>query len=180
MTEFIINFVASSTLAYNAFTEAPFAKYIGAFGVGFMGSFAYVTALYYRFIGDDRDHRMVILEPFLRRETYSHRLNVYYRLELSFWRTVWYCAIGGFISFFFQLTVPNFAVIQSLIIGATWPSSVLPYLSGRMMAPTQQEKDQLLEDLKPSQSVFESVSGKMDNLAEQIKDLKKKLAKKSQ
>jgi hypothetical protein len=105
-------------------------KLIFAFLVGFLGSAAYITALYFKFVGDSDQNRSIILKPFCK-STVS---------AISYVKCFWYCIIGGFIAVVFQFDVPNFVAVQSLILGATWPAIVSQFLSGRMSEPSPKEK----------------------------------------
>jgi hypothetical protein len=102
---------------------------IKAFIVGALGSVAYITALYFKFIGGTDENRNIISGPFLRKDGGG----------ISFAKIIWYCFIGGCISVIFQIDVPNFVAIQDFILGITWPAIVSQFLSGRMVYPNPEE-----------------------------------------
>jgi len=104
-----------------------------AFLVGFLGSGAYITALYFKFIGDNDQNRSIIFQPFC--QIYSNSVDMR--------KCFWYASVGGCIAVVFQFDVPTFVAVQSLILGATWPAIVSQFLSGRMAAPSAQEINNL-------------------------------------
>ena len=108
-------------------------KLVDSFFVGGLGSAAYITALYFKFIGDSDDNRSIIFAPFCKKTTNDTHIL----------KCIWYCVIGGFIAVVFQFDVPNFVAVQSLILGATWPAIVSQFLSGRMASPSKQEIEKL-------------------------------------
>ncbi len=112
------------------------AKLFGSFLVGMLGSAAYFTALYFKFIGISDEQRGILLEPFKEPPSYARLFN---SKPFSSKKVLWYSIIGGFIAVVFQYDVPNFVAVQSLILGATWPAVVSQFLSGRMVAPSQEE-----------------------------------------
>ncbi len=114
-------------------------KLLLAFIVGCVGSFAYITALYFKFIGDTEDNRRIVMSPFLNLKSEGGRIVK----KMSFSKVAWYCGIGGGIAVIFQFDVPNFVAVQCLILGATWPAIVSQFLSGRMANPSQKELDAL-------------------------------------
>jgi hypothetical protein len=116
----------------NFFAQIPM-KVVLAFLVGALGSGAYITALYFKFIGDSDGNRDIIIKPFRKR----------YSTDISVNKCVWYSVVGGSIAVVFQVDVPNFVAVQSLILGATWPAIVSQFLSGRMSAPSKQEQEEL-------------------------------------
>jgi hypothetical protein len=130
-------------------------KLVLAFLVGSLGSAAYITALYYKFIGDNDENRSIIIKPFCN--PYSNYIDGR--------KCIWYCAVGGCIAVVFQFDVPTFVAVQSLILGATWPAIVSQFLSGRMAAPSPKELDSLSKPRSP----------KMDKtLLDQFKEISKK------
>lgn len=108
-------------------------KLILAFLVGSLGSGAYITALYFKFIGDSDENRGIIFRPFYKK----------YSTDVDYRKCLWYCGVGGCIAVVFQFDVPTFVAVQSLILGATWPAIVSQFLSGRMAAPSAKELDGL-------------------------------------
>jgi len=109
-----------------------------SFVVGFMGSLAYFTAMYFRFIAGSRLDRIIMFSSFRKcRDDGSH--------VVSRRKVVWYCALGGAVALVFQLPEPTFVPIQALILGVTWPSIIIHLLSGRMAEPTQQERNDLAQ-----------------------------------
>jgi hypothetical protein len=138
-----------------------YSKLIWAFGVGSIGSAAYITALYFKFIGDTDNNRKIVIGPFMKR----------YREDVSFWKCVWYCCVGGFIAVIFQFDVPNFVAVQCLILGATWPAIVSQFLSGRMANPHPKEIEDLLKRTAPTdtEKVFQSIQSLRDRIANSIK-----------
>ncbi len=131
-----------------------------SFLAGILGSSAYFTALYFKFIGFNEDNRNIILEPFKNKKGLISKKKV-----------LWYCVVGGFISMVFQINVPTFVPVQSLIIGATWPAIVSQFLSGRMASPTTDElhalenskydkekEKELVERFKAIKESFERIS----------------------
>lgn len=113
-------------------------KLIFAFVVGFIGSAAYLTALYFKFIGDTETNRQIVLQPFFKKKK-----NFLEESQMGIQKCLWYCMFGGLIAVIFQFDVPNFVGVQSLILGATWPAIVSQFLSGRMANPTKSELDAL-------------------------------------
>ena len=105
---------------------------LSALIIGFLGSLAYYTAVYFKFIGGKEEYRKLILSPFINDNG-----------KTRVFRLAWYCFIGGFIAVVFQLPQLAFAPIQSFILGCSWPSIVVPFLSARMYEPTKEEKDEL-------------------------------------
>lgn len=110
-----------------------------AFFVGGLGSFAYLTAVYFKFIGGNDNNRKIILEPFYENNNFYSKL--------SFIKIFWYSFVGGSIALVFQINVPVFAAVQSLIIGFTWPMIVGQFLSGRMSLPTEDEREALIDSI---------------------------------
>ncbi|MBP9718944.1 MAG: hypothetical protein KBD46_00580, partial [Candidatus Levybacteria bacterium] len=104
-------------------------KLIFAFLVGFLGSVGYVTALHFKFVGGADKNREIIIKPFYSSSSF-----------LTFFKHFWYCLIGGLIALIFQIDVPNFVGIQSLILGATWPAIVSQFLSGRLVSLSDEER----------------------------------------
>jgi len=131
-----------------------------AFLVGSFGSAAYITALYFKFIGDTNENRRIVIEPFLRKNSDS----------VSIWKCIWYCLIGGFVALVFQYDVPNFVAVQSLILGATWPAIVSQFLSGRMANPSQKEIEELLG--KPRQGNVNYLEN-MKNRIKEVNEIRK-------
>src|SRR6185312_17542322 len=105
--------------------------------VGFVGSLAYVSILYFKFIGKNNTERQIILRPFLEND------------ELHFWKLIWYCIIGGFIAAIFQYPESTFVSVQCFLLGVSWPSLVLHHISGRMKDPTEDEIDEINKYTKP-------------------------------
>ena len=121
-----------------------------AFIIGFLGSLSYYTSVWFGFIGGDSVSRKIILKPFTECEWYLKPLNI-----------IWYCFIGGFIAVVFQLPQSTFAPIQSFILGCSWPSIVIPFLSSRMYEASRKELDEMKREnaqmtankkLEPSES----------------------------
>lgn len=129
--------------------------------MGFLGSIAYFTALYFKFVGINDDYREIILEPFLRNK---------YSSSISKRKVLWYSSIGGFIACVFQANVPTFVAIQSFIIGATWPGVVSQFLSGRMESPThdEQNKKDLAKKMEENEreADVDSIANLMKKIAE--------------
>lgn len=148
---------------YNALNALPFEDKIASFVVGVLGSYAYVTALFFGFVAESSKKRDLILKPFV------NKLYDFQPSKLNVIRTLWYCSMGGVIASLFQFTISNFAPIQSLIIGAAWPSTILPYLSGRMMEANKID----LEALGESSGVEEKQSNLVKGLTQLIKEAKK-------
>ena len=117
-------------------SEEIYLKLLYSFTVGGIGSAAYITALYFRFVGETKETRRIVIEPFLKR----------YSDVASVPKCFWYCLIGGFIAVIFQFDVPNFVAVQSLILGATWPAIVSQFLSGRMTHPNPREIDEFINE----------------------------------
>ncbi len=112
-----------------AMSPEIYTKLIPSFLVGGLGSAAYITALYFKFVGDTDANRAIVTQPFRARISGN----------MSFLKCSWYCIVGGFIAVVFQFDVPTFVAVQSLILGATWPAIVSQFLSGRMVNPKQEE-----------------------------------------
>lgn len=110
-------------------------KIVGAFIVGALGSGAYLTALYFKFIGDSDGNRSIIMQPFKKQDSSG----------ISLKKCFWYSSVGGAIAVIFQFDVPTFVGVQSLILGATWPAIVSQFLSGRMSSPSKQEQQDFEE-----------------------------------
>lgn len=104
-----------------------------AFLIGFIGSMAYVTAVNFKFVGGNDDHRSVMLSPFRNKKD-----------RLCPVRFVWYALVGGLIATIFQMPQSAFAPIQNFIIGCAWPAMVTQFLTGRMYDITEGEKEDLM------------------------------------
>lgn len=111
-------------------------RLLWAFLVGLLGSFAYVSAIVFGFVGGDPQQRDVMLRAFSGAGK---------RDRLSWIRTTWYSAIGGGVALVFQIPEHSFVPIQSFVLGITWPSIVSQVLSGRQREPTPAEKHERLE-----------------------------------
>ncbi len=136
-------------------------KLVLAFLVGAIGSAAYITALYFKFIGDTDGSRTILMRPFTKFK-YNKKTGLLER-KMNIGKCVWYCFIGGCIAVIFQFDVPNFVSVQSLILGATWPAIVSQFLSGRMANPSQKE----LEDIaKPQPYDVSSMRERIKGLSE--------------
>jgi hypothetical protein len=132
----------------------PYLKLVLAFIVGCIGSAAYITALYFKFIGDTERNRKIVMGPFMKYVKDKEREGIWHS-KMSILKSAWYCSMGGFVAVIFQFDVPNFVSVQSLILGATWPAIVSQFLSGRMTTPSQNEIDELrrpFSSLKEGQS----------------------------
>lgn len=140
------------------------AKLIGAFLVGFVGSAAYITALYFKFIGVDDKSRSIIMNPFCSNG------------RVSKVKCLWYACMGGCIAVIFQFDVPNFVAIQSLILGATWPAVVAQFLSGRLASPTKEEDvgRELLSAVEKSTQNYPADSKLLEERIEKLKKNSKK------
>lgn len=103
-------------------------KLFFAFIAGFIGSLAYVSVLYFKFIGRSNHERDLILRPFLSGVSGIH-----------FWKLIWYCCIGGAIAVIFQYPEPTFVPVQNFLLGVSWPAIVSQHISGRMKSPTEDE-----------------------------------------
>ena len=136
-------------------------KLVYSFLVGSLGSAAYITALYFKFIGDSDDNRSIIFKPFCKK----------YTNDTAVLKCLWYCVIGGFIAVVFQFDVPNFVAVQSLILGATWPAIVSQFLSGRMASATKPELDKLngLDNSKSPAIDQVSIKERLNALSESFK-----------
>lgn len=115
-------------------------KLLAAFLVGFLGSAAYLTTLYFKFVGDADSVRNILVSPFLNKEG-----------AVSFSKVLFYCTIGGAVALVFQWDVPNFVAVQNLILGITWPLIVSQFLSGRMISPSKREIDEYGKALEPNE-----------------------------
>ena len=115
----------------------PYWKLIFAFFAGMVGSAAYITALYFRFIGENDSERRVVMKPFMKRYSVFG--------ELDKLKCFWYCCVGGAVAVIFQVDVPTFVAVQSLILGATWPAVISQFLSGKMVAPARDDIKQDIE-----------------------------------
>lgn len=135
-------------------------RLLGSFLVGCIGSGAYFTALYFKFVGRSDAQRKIILDPFIRYENDEPKVSIR--------KVVWYCCLGGSIAVVFQYSVPNFVAIQSFIIGATWPSVVSQFLSGRMEEPTKDEREAQLDTLKLKRKSRQSQEDVLDNLVDNL------------
>jgi hypothetical protein len=101
--------------------------------IGFAGSMAYFTAVYFGFVGQSLDSRTHILTHF-QGQNGIHLL-----------KPIWYAVFGGVIATVFQLLQSEFVPVQSLILGATWPSVVAQFLSGRQTGPSDDEAKRAAE-----------------------------------
>ena len=108
-----------------------------SFLIGSLGAFSYLVALRLGFIVGNKDKREIILEPF------QHESN-----WVVVGIIVCYSFVGGFISVVFQLPQASFVPIQCFILGVSWPSVVMPYLSGRLSEPTKDEMDDVIKKAK--------------------------------
>lgn len=122
-------------------------KLILSFVVGFLGSAAYLSTLFFKFVGDEDNSRRVMLQPFQGRN-----------IAITLFKCCLYCFIGGAVSTVFQYDVPNFVPIQDLILGVTWPAIISQHLSGRMKKPSQEELDNIKNDLAPTIKSSEAVN----------------------
>jgi len=125
-----------------------------AFIVGFFGSAAYITALFFKFIGDSEERRRIVIGPFLRSDM----------KKAGIMKCIWYCIIGGFVATVFQFDVPNFVAVQSLILGATWPAIVSQFLSGRMTSPSQKEVDEFVNSQPASPLNTDEISKRLEEI----------------
>lgn len=129
-----------------------------AFLVGLVGSLAYVSIVYFKFIGKNDAERQIILKPFLKND------------EIHILKLFWYCIIGGLIAAIFQYPESTFVSIQSFLLGVGWPSLVLHHISGRMKDPSEDEINENTKQLATSkeeiqakddwEKLFESVNKK--------------------
>lgn len=118
--------ITSITLVYKFLASGElFWKLFFSFIAGALGSTAYITALYFHFVTTSKQQRNEVIKPFYRRYTGS----------LCYKRVGWYAFIGGSIAMIFQVDVPAFVPVQSLILGATWPAVISQFLSGKMTEP---------------------------------------------
>lgn len=101
-----------------------------AYIAGFIGSLAYVSALYFKFIGRSHNERMLILQPFLNSDDSIHIRKL-----------IWYCSMGGLIAVVFQYPEQTFVPVQNFLFGVSWPAIVSQHISGRMKDPTDKEID---------------------------------------
>lgn len=131
---------SSSPITVGLIIVSPYLKLVYAFIVGMIGSAAYVTALYFKFIGETDDTRRIVMGPFLK---FKNGKDGLFRSSMSVWKCIWYCGMGGCIAVIFQFDVPNFVSVQSLILGVTWPAIVSQFLSGRMVYPNKGELEKL-------------------------------------
>lgn len=143
-----------------------YSKLILAFAVGAIGSAAYITALYFKFIGETDDHRRIIMMPFQNLEGMLDGTTI---RKMSVSKCFWYCVVGGCIAVIFQFDVPNFVAVQSLILGATWPAIVSQFLSGRMASPTSSELDLLRRASSPLSVGTSSLAERIRKIKEQSK-----------
>jgi len=123
-------------------------KLLFAFIAGLIGSLAYVSVLYFKFIGRSNQERMLILKPFLDKDGAIH-----------FFKLLWYCCIGGAIAVLFQYPEPTFVPVQSFLLGISWPAIVSQHISGRMKDPTVNEMSELV---KPQATKEEEKQAKDD------------------
>lgn len=148
--------VTQATSTISAIATWSYWKLVWAFLAGAGGSSAYITALYFHFVGHTQIERRIVIERFLK------KYSIHDEVDLP--KCIWYCTIGGAIAVIFQVDVPNFVAVQSLILGATWPAVISQFLSGRMVSPSKQ-------DLNDIQKKEESIA---PNLIEMANDIKKK------
>ena len=129
-----------------------------SFIIGSLGAFSYLIALRFGFITGDKEKREIILEPF------HHKWAVVVLINYAI-----YSLVGGFISVVFQLPQNSFVPIQCFILGVSWPSVVMPYLSGRLTEPTKGEMDALKRA-----NVIQTQGGLLSKRIQQDFDEKKK------
>ena len=115
--------LASTVLIYEFLKSGElFWKLFFSFAAGALGSTAYITALNFHFVTSSKEQRDKVIKPFYRKYTDS----------LCYKKVGWYAFIGGSVASIFQVDVPTFVPVQSLILGATWPAVISQFLSGKM------------------------------------------------
>lgn len=133
---------------------------LASFIVGTIGSLAYYTALSFGFIGGNSYDRRIILKPF------RHKRNF-----VLFLKIIWYSFFGGCFAVIFQIPQGLFVPVQSLIIGVSWPSIIIPLLSGRMSEPSKDDRiNQLVTQVTAIKNAKKDEKGdeKIEKMREEI------------
>ena len=97
---------------------------IASFGMGMIGSIAYVAATKLGFIKIDQNKKFE---------------------NMGIPMVVGYASVGGAVSFVFQLPeLPNFTPIQSFVLGVIWPLLVAQYASRQGPSEKKENLDEKL------------------------------------